>query len=152
MIEPTLKEVEDMGIVIGLEPARAEEWYYYYKAQGWKYPSGLAITDVYSALFRWRNNQYKFTKKGEVKVKQSKTKKDNEYSESFEVFWKKFKGRWNPENDTYTKVGKHKAFEEWEKLSIEDKRKAWKVADKVKGKYVPDAFRWLRDRGFDDFE
>ena len=63
MIKPTLEQVQDMGIVVGLEPEKAEEWYYHYKAQGWKYPSGLEITDVYSALFRWRNNQYKFAEK-----------------------------------------------------------------------------------------
>ena len=69
MIKQTLEQVKDMGIVVGLEPEKAEEWYHHYKAQGWKYPSGLEITDVYSALFRWQNNQYKFAKKANGKKK-----------------------------------------------------------------------------------
>lgn len=62
MINPTLQEVKDMGIVVGLEPARSEEWFYYYKAQGFKFSSGLEIVDMKSALWRWKRNQYRFDK------------------------------------------------------------------------------------------
>jgi len=74
------------------------------------------------------------------------------YTDAFESFWKKFKGRWNPEKDNYVKVRKWEAFVEWQKLCIEDQRKAWATADKVSGKYVPDACRWLKNRLFDNFK
>lgn len=85
------------------------------------------------------------------KVKLSKIKL-KEYTDEFEKFWKRWKGRWNPEKSKYIKVGKHNAFLVWEKLTIDDQRQAWWAADKVSGKYVPDAERWLRDRKFDDYE
>lgn len=86
--------------------------------------------------------------RGETEIETEK----NKYTDSFESFWKKFKGRWNAEKDKYIKVGKYPAFLEWEKLTLEDQRQAWSVADKVEGKYVPDACRWLKNRMFDDFE
>lgn len=86
------------------------------------------------------------------KVKLSKDKlSKHKYSDSFEVFWKKFKGRWIPEDDRHEKGSKLLAFEEWEKLSIDDQRKAWRVADRHKGKTIPDGCRWLKNRRFDDF-
>jgi len=85
-----------------------------------------------------------------IKVKLSKVK-ESKYSEEFEVFWKKFKGRYDPDNDRYIKVGKWPAFEEWEKLSPEQQTHATAAADRVRGKYVPDARRWLKNRLFDDF-
>ena len=85
------------------------------------------------------------------KVKLSKIKL-KEYTDEFEKFWKRWKGRWNPEKSKYIKVGKHNAFLVWEKLTIDDQRQAWWAADKVSGKYVPVAERWLRDRKFDDYE
>ena len=86
----------------------------------------------------------------EVKLSKVKLSK-GKYTSEFEIFWKKFKGRYDPENDRYIKVRKFEAFQEWQKLNIEDQRKAWRVADRVKGKYVPDACRWLKQRLFDDF-
>lgn len=86
------------------------------------------------------------------RVEKSRVIKSNrDYSESFEIFWKKFKGRWNPENDNYIKVGKFEAWEEWQKLNAEDQTKATAVANRVSGKFVPDACRWLKKRLFDDF-
>lgn len=82
----------------------------------------------------------------------SKGNGKGKYTPEFESFWKKFKGRWSADKDCYVKVGKHDAFLEWQKLSVEDQRKAWKVAGKVSGKYTPDACRWLKNRRFDDFE
>lgn len=79
-------------------------------------------------------------------------KKRKPYTREFELFWERFKGRWDTEKSEYIKVGKDLAFEQWEKLSLEDKRWAWWAADKPSGKYVPDAFRWLRDRKFEDYE
>lgn len=86
-----------------------------------------------------------------VKVKEVKTNK-GKYTQEFDLFWKKFKGRWIPEDNRHEKGGKLLAFEEWKKLSLDDQRKAWKVAGRPKGKSVPDGVRWLRNRRFDDFE
>lgn len=80
--------------------------------------------------------------------------KPKRYSDEFEDFWRKFKGRWNPDKGDsggYVKVGKFAAWEEWQKLSKADQVKATAVADKVSGKYTPDACRWLKKRLFDDF-
>ena len=68
MINPTLQEVKDVGITVGLEPEKSEEWYYHYKAQGFKYPSGLEIVDIKSALWRWKRNQYRFEKNEKLKL------------------------------------------------------------------------------------
>lgn len=88
----------------------------------------------------------KLTKDNLTKVKKSK-----EYTLEFENFWNKFKGRYDPENDRYIKVGKWEAFLEWEKLLPEQRKKADVVANKVRGKFTPDACRWLKRRMFDDF-
>jgi hypothetical protein len=63
MINPTLQQVIDIGITVGLEPEKSEQWYHYYKAQGWRFSSGLEIVDIKSALYRWKRNQYKFENK-----------------------------------------------------------------------------------------
>jgi len=86
-----------------------------------------------------------------LKVKESKEKKRKDYSPEFELFWKKFKGRWIPDDNRHEKGSKWEAFEEWEKLSVEDQRKAWTVADCPRGERVPDGCRWLKNRRFDDF-
>ena len=62
MINPTLQEVIDIGIAVGLEPEKSEQWYHYYKAQGFKFSSGLESVDLKSALWRWKRNQYRFEK------------------------------------------------------------------------------------------
>jgi hypothetical protein len=69
----------------------------------------------------------------------------------FEQFWKKFKGRWNPEKGRYIKIGKYEAFEEFEKLPADEQQKAVAVADRAADKYCPDACRWLKRKLFDDY-
>ena len=73
------------------------------------------------------------------------------YDDQFEDFWKKFKGRWNPDKGTYTKVGKYEAWQEWQHLDDDEKQHAIAVAGRVSGKYVPDACRWLKKKRFDDY-
>lgn len=70
MINPTLQQVKDIGIAVGLEPEKSEQWYHYYKAQGWKYPPapGIEIVDIKSALYRWQCNQYRFEKNEKRKL------------------------------------------------------------------------------------
>lgn len=99
------------------------------------------------------NNSSSTAKVKESKVKQSKVKlKESKYSEQFNLFWKKFEGRWNAELSKHDKGSKLLAFEEWEKLSLEDQRKAWTEAKRHRGKAVPDACRWLSNRRFEDFD
>ncbi len=74
-----------------------------------------------------------------------------EYTSEFNSFWKKWKGRYNPDSDRDIKVGKYVAFSEWKRLTIEEQRRAWEAADKVSGKYTPDANRWLKRKMYDDF-
>lgn len=78
-------------------------------------------------------------------------KRIKRYSDEFETFWSKFKGRWSADQGSYVKVGKYLAWEEWQKLTIEEKNKAIAAADRVSGQYTPDACRWLKRKMFDDF-
>jgi len=75
------------------------------------------------------------------------------YDDEFLAFWVKFKGRWDPEAGMgrYVKVGKYDAWLVWQTLNNKDKVKAVAVADRVSGKYVPDACRWLKGKKFEDF-
>ena len=74
------------------------------------------------------------------------------YTDDFEKFWKKFKGRWNRDTDIYVKRGKYKAFEEWKRLPLDERRKAWQNADRGTCEFKPDACRWLKNKMFDDFD
>lgn len=76
------------------------------------------------------------------------------YTPEFLNFWKNFKGRWNPEKGEsggYVKVGMHEAFLEFQKLTPAEQQKAIKNAGRVRGKFTPDACRWLKRKLFDDF-
>lgn len=78
--------------------------------------------------------------------------KKERYSEDFEIFWKKYPTRWIPESDTHVKIGKQLAWERWEKLSEESHRHILDIISQFKsGKAVPDPWRWLRDRKFEDY-
>jgi hypothetical protein len=83
--------------------------------------------------------------------KKKRVQFEDEYSPEYEAFWKKWKGRWNQEKDKYIKVKKHLGWEHWKSLSKDDQRWAYSAADKVSGKYTPDAPIWLRDRMFRDY-
>ena len=85
------------------------------------------------------------------KLSKEKLSKKN-YSDSFEIFWKNFKGRWSVDKGTYVKVGKFEAFEEWQKLTPDEQKHATAAADRAGGKYTPDACRWLKRKLFDDFK
>ena len=41
-------------------------FYHYYNAQDWYFNSGLKITNLKSAMWRWKNNQYKDNNKGKL--------------------------------------------------------------------------------------
>jgi len=76
----------------------------------------------------------------------------SKYSDSFEVFWKAFKGRWNIDKGRYDKGGKLEAFEEWEKLTEPHREKALKAAPLTGSKITKDVCRWLKYRRWEDFE
>ena len=77
-----------------------------------------------------------------------------EYSPEFLEFWKKYPKRWIASSGKYVKIHKKKAWKVWKGLSAEDKACALKHAHKKSStsQYVPDAFRWLRDGVYEDWE
>ncbi len=93
-----------------------------------------------------KKHEGRFHKK--LKAKQEKDR----YDESFEKFWKAFKGRWNADRGIYVKVGKYEAWQEWQKLTEQDKVRAITGASRVGGKFTPDAKRWLKNKLFDDYK
>ncbi len=82
------------------------------------------------------------------------------YTSDFKAFWKAFPGRYHESGrqinggcEYYWKIGKRQAFLEWKKLSDYDKKWAmYAVKSMRKGKYVPDAHRWLRDGKYEDID
>ena len=58
----------DAGITLGLPPDKSLDFYHYYNAQGWLYRPEVPITNLRSAMWRWKRNQYKFENDGKVKL------------------------------------------------------------------------------------
>lgn len=87
------------------------------------------------------------------------------YSKDFDAFWRKWPGRRDVVNDTYSKVGKAEAHEVWcgkkpcdngMKMDDEDKIDAFTAVCTTKFKYsskqyLLDCVRWLKRRRWDDF-
>lgn len=74
------------------------------------------------------------------------------YTDEFLQFWAKYPGRYCERTNSYPKKNKYLASKEWSKLSKNDRKQALYSASKLnKGRYVKDAFRWLRDKMFDDY-
>jgi hypothetical protein len=71
-----------------------------------------------------------------------------EVDEAFELFWKQY-----PTRDG-KKLDKGKALEQWRKLSVTDRRLAEIGVEHYadSGQRARDAFRWLRDRQFKDWQ
>lgn len=78
--------------------------------------------------------------------------KKERYSEDFENFWNEYPTRWIPESDKHVKIGKHLAWEQWRKLGDDTCRHILSIISQMKsGKGVPDPWRWLRDKKFEDY-
>lgn len=60
----TQEQVKNSAVLIGISEQQAEVWFHHYAAQGFVFGNGQPITDLSEALKRWRNNQYKFEKRG----------------------------------------------------------------------------------------
>jgi len=75
------------------------------------------------------------------------------YTDEFMDFWKLYPGRYRESHNDYPKKNKYLAMKEWSKLSQADRGQAMFAVKKLsRGRYVKDAFRWLRDKAFDDYE
>ena len=83
------------------------------------------------------------------------------YSDEFMAFWSRYPGRYHeagrPKADGgyehYWKENKRKAFQWWRKLTPYQKKWAmYSVQFMKRGKFVPDAFRWLRDGKYEDID
>lgn len=90
-------------------------------------------------------------KEHEVRLHKKKHKATGkEYTESFEIFWRAFKGRWDADGagayGEYRKGSKSEAFKIWETLTEIDQQNATKGAPCSAGKYTPDCYRWLREK------
>jgi uncharacterized protein YdaU (DUF1376 family) len=55
--------VRDSACLVGISEDKADGFFDHYNAQGWVLGNGQTMTDLQSALVRWRNNGYKFEKK-----------------------------------------------------------------------------------------
>ena len=78
------------------------------------------------------------------------------YSDEFQQFWKAWPGRYNSDSQQTIKVGKYQAYAEWQRLSADDKETVMQLVKsgrlKSRGtKYLPDAYRWLNKRRWEDF-
>lgn len=120
---------------------------------------GNFVENVGRNLFVGLNNKTKAKKVNDKP--NSPTSKSMEYTEDFIKFWKLFPGRFHEAGrpkvgsgyEHYWKIGKRKAMEEWRKLTEHQKKWAmYSVGFMRKGKYVPDAFRWLRDGKYEDID
>lgn len=76
----------------------------------------------------------------------------SKYSDSFLNFWKAFKGRWNIDKGRFDKGGKREAFDEWERLILEQQELAKQAAPKTGDKSTQDGWRWLKNHRWEDFE
>ena len=75
-----------------------------------------------------------------------------QYSPEFIEFWKRYPARYIPSSGRHVKLNKFKAWKVWKGMSLGDKRDAWRYANrKGSEKFVPDAFRWLRDKCWEDY-
>lgn len=85
-----------------------------------------------------------------AKPRQKRPKKDESYTDGFEVFWKKFKGRWDKDKSRYYKGSKLEAWFEWKILTDEEQEKANSAAPYCGSDITPDACRWLKNKRWTD--
>jgi hypothetical protein len=84
-----------------------------------------------------------------------------DYTKEFKAFWQIYPPRYHEAGrpkvgggyEHYWKIGKRLAMKQWKALTAYQKRWAmYSVQFMRKGKYVPDAHRWLRDGKFEDWD
>ena len=75
------------------------------------------------------------------------------YTDEFIAFWAKYPKRWIRSSDSYVKDGKSLAFQQWNRRSKADKQYIMVILRQVPSNTsTPDAFRWLRDKKYEDYE
>lgn len=55
----TEQMVKDAGITLGMSEDKSLAFYHHYNAQDWLFGSGLKITNLKSAMWRWKNNGFR---------------------------------------------------------------------------------------------
>lgn len=50
---------KDIGITLGMSEDKSLAFFHHYNAQDWFFGSGLKITNLKSAMWRWKNSGYK---------------------------------------------------------------------------------------------
>lgn len=75
----TLERVKSEAVLVGITEQQAEEWHNHYAAQGFVFGGGLPITNLKAALVRWKNNQYKFVEKKDVRTSKDGQPLDETY-------------------------------------------------------------------------
>jgi len=56
----TLQQVLDAAPLVGVDEEKATNFYHHYNGQGWLFGNGQPITNLNSALNKWKNNGYRF--------------------------------------------------------------------------------------------
>ena len=77
------------------------------------------------------------------------------YDPDFEVFWKLYPFRWSLPSGRWTKVNKGRAQAQWRKLDADTKAFVMSIMPvflkTIPPQAVPDAFRWLANKCYDDY-
>jgi hypothetical protein len=77
----------------------------------------------------------------------------SEFTEEFEEFWYNWPTRYIKSSSMYVKLGKGKAWNIWSKMSVANRKLAIVATGCMpkSAEWIPDAFRWLRDKGWLDY-
>lgn len=59
----TEQNCKDVGICLGMSEPESVVFFHHYNAQNWLFGNSQKITNLKSAMWRWKNNGYKETKK-----------------------------------------------------------------------------------------
>lgn len=65
----TEQNCKDVGITLGMPEEKSEYFYHHYNRQGWVFGNGQEMTDLKSAMWWWKNNNYRFENKENKKQK-----------------------------------------------------------------------------------
>lgn len=73
------------------------------------------------------------------------------YTDEFEVFWRCYPPRYNEGRNICIRADKPGAFNEWQKLTTEEKISAFNAVQREKSsKWTPDARKWLKHKHWED--
>jgi hypothetical protein len=77
----TLENCIDAGEMVGLENGQSTEFYHHYAAQGWKLGNGMPISNLKSAMSRWKTKGFKFDNGGQRQTVKTEKPKKNMFTE-----------------------------------------------------------------------